>query len=194
MRQKYETSFLTPRTLREMREECHDKLYMALSEMIDSIERFITKHEQELPLYSHRVAVWKQRITDGQGEFVNFLNEVNGKLEPPPCGNTAPPDSVPRIVNVSMPSGAVPATPDQSHAVNNAAADVKVGAEIVAAEATNEEIELAMAAIGGYEERFAKIQVSPNAVAEVKEIASMEVKVNTEGDHAEATKDETSDY
>ena len=156
----YEPSSLTPSTLQEMREECHDKLYMALGEMVDSMERFSIKHEHELG--SHVVAVWKQMITDGQGEFINFLDMVSSKLEPPQ-------DSAQMPVNVSMPSGAITATPDQSNAVNDAMADVKVTAEIVAAE------------------------VSPDAVAEVTEIASMQVKVYTEGDHAEAAMDKTSD-
>ena len=64
-----EPSSLTPSALREMREEMHDELFMALSEMINSIESFVIKHEQELS--SHVVAVWKQRITNGQGKFVN---------------------------------------------------------------------------------------------------------------------------
>ena len=89
-----EPSSLTPRALQEMREEWHDELFMALSEMIDSIERFGIKHEQELS--SHVVAVWKQRITDGQGEFINFLNMVSSKLDPSQ-------DSALRPVNVSMP-------------------------------------------------------------------------------------------
>ena len=112
----YEPSSLSPNVLREIWEECYDKLYMALSEMVDSIERLSITHEQELGSYV--VDVWKQKITDGQGEFVNFINMVGSKLEPPQ---------------------------------NN---------------------------------------VSPNAVAEVMEFASMEVKVYTEGDHADATKDE----
>ena len=100
-----------------MREECHDKLYIALSEMVDSMERLSIKQE----LGSHVVAVWKQMITDGQGEFINFLDMVSSKLEPPQ-------DSAPMSVNVSLPSGAITATPDQSHAVNDAMAEVIVEA------------------------------------------------------------------
>ena len=114
----YEPSSLSPNVLREIWEECHDKLYMALGEMIDSVERLSMTHEQELGSYV--VDVWKQRITDGQSELANFINVVGSKLEPPQ-------------------------------------------------------------------------KVSPDTVAEVTEIASMQVKVNSEGDHAEATKDETSD-
>jgi len=114
----YEPSSLSPNVLQEIWEECHDKLYMALSEMVDSIERLSITHEQELGSYV--VDVWKQRITDGQSEFDNFINIVGIKVEPPQ-------------------------------------------------------------------------KVSPDAVAEVTEIALMQVKVNTEGDHAKATRDKTSD-
>ena len=86
-----EPSSFTPSALREMREEMHDELFMALSEMINSIESFVIKHEQELS--SHVVAVWKQRITDAQGEFINFLNMVSSKLDPPQdCAPDVPED------------------------------------------------------------------------------------------------------
>ena len=102
----YEPSSLSPNVLREIWEECYDKLYMALSEMVDSIERLSITHEQELGSYV--VDVWKQKITDGQGEFVNFINMVGSKLEPP--------------------QNSAPSASNQSHAVNDAMADVKVEA------------------------------------------------------------------
>ena len=166
-----EPSAMTPSTLQEARQDDRDKLRSALDEMVDTIEKLSLKHGQELG--SQEVAVWKQRITEGESEYFNYINTVSSKLEPPQ-------HSAPRPVNVSMPGAAATAATDQSHAVNNAIADVKVDAEIVAAEgkqlaakvnkyldwseATNEEIELAMAAVEGWEKKFAKIQEKGYAV------------------------------
>ena len=77
-------------------------------------------------------------------------------------------------INVPKPGAAAPAATNQSQAVSNAMADVEVDVEIVTnegnelaakvnkyldwSEATNDEIELAMSNIDGWERKFAKIR------------------------------------
>ena len=125
-----------------------------LDDLVDSIENLSILYEE--------VAVWKQKITDGEKNFSHFLNKVGRKL------GFVQNSIVP--ANVLMPGAAAP---DQSHIANNAIA-VKVDAEIVATEgteladkvnkcvdctnATNDKIEISMTGLEGWEQKFAKIR------------------------------------
>ena len=168
---RYDPAPLEPDVVQDMKNDWSQELSIALDDLVDSIENLSIKHGHELG--SQEVAVWNKKIADGEGEFRNFMNKVGNKLRSVLSNATRP-------VNVSMPGVAVPAATSQSQAVNNAMADVKVDAEIVTtegnelaakvnkyldwSEATNDEIELAMANIDGWERKFAKIREKGYAI------------------------------
>ena len=164
---RYDPTPLDPDILQEMKIDWSRELSIALDDLVESIENLSIKHGHDLG--SEEVAVWKQKITDGEKNFRHFLNKVARKLG--------------SVQNLSVPANVLipgAAAPDQSHAANNAMADVKVDAEIVATEgteladkvnkcvdwtnATNEEIEIAMTGLEGWELKFAKIRERSYAV------------------------------
>ena len=168
---RYDPGPLEPEVIQDVKNDWSKELSTALDDLVDSVETMSIKHGKDLG--SQEVAVWKKKITDGEGEFSNHMNKVGNKLKSVQSNATRP-------INVSMP-GLAPQTPaNQSQAVNNAMADVEVDAEIVAtegkelaakvnkymdwSEATNDEIELAMANIDGWEKKFAKIREKSFAI------------------------------
>jgi hypothetical protein len=152
---RYDPVPLEPCAVQDMMNDWSKELSTALDDLVESIENMSIKHEHDLG--SQEVAVWKRKITDGEGEFRIFMNKAANKLRSVQSISTRP-------VNVPMSGVAPTAATNQSQAVTNAMADVKVDAEIVTtegkelaakvnkyldwSEATNDEIELSMANIG----------------------------------------------
>ena len=162
---RYDPVPLEPDAVQAKEKDWSKELSTALDDLVESIENMSIKHEHDLG--SQEVAVWKRKITDGEGEFRIFMNKAANKLRSVQSISTRP-------VNVPMSGVAPTAATNQSQAVTNAMADVKVDAEIVTtegkeraakvnkyldwSEATNDEVELAMANIDGWERKFAKIR------------------------------------
>ena len=163
---RYDPDPFEPDAVQNKEQEWSKELSNALDDLVDSIETMSVKHGHDLG--SQEVAVWKKRITDSEGQFRNFTNKVAIKIRPLRSNTTTP------SINVPMPVAAPPDATNQSQAVSNALADVKVDAEMVATEgkelaakvnkyldwsdATNDEIELAMANIEGWQKKFTKIR------------------------------------
>ena len=163
---RYDPDPFEPDAVQNKEQEWSKELSNALDDLVDSIETMSVKHGHDLG--SQEVAVWKKRITDSEGQFRNFTNKVAVKIRPLRSNTTTP------STNVPMPVAAPPDATNQSQAVSNALADVKVDAEMVATEgkelaakvnkyldwsdATNDEIELAMANIEGWQKKFTKIR------------------------------------
>jgi hypothetical protein len=139
-----------------------DELSNALGLLVDSIETMSISHG--VTLGTQAVTSWKGQITHSEGEFADYVNHVEDKLDEQPQGASAAPAV----------AGPAPDSMYTGSRTKSAEADVTVDAEIISTEAkklsveinefpdwgdaTNEEIEAAMNNTKEWKKRFNRIQ------------------------------------
>ena len=118
---KYDPVPISLAALRRNHSKYHDELSAALDLLVEAIENMCVKHGTILG--TQAVTSWKNQISRSEADFVNFVNQVEEKLEDYTSGPPAPVVSAPAPDHTSVTRAKV------------AEADVTVDAEIIAAEA-----------------------------------------------------------